>query len=371
MSLALKFSILIVGPLPPPHTGNSLPILKLINSWESQGFIIKAINVSSTSLSSGNLSLKKILFWFKIYFYLIFKKGSYDFIYLSIAESIYGNLRDLIFYALLGKSRSILIVHLFGGFNLKKIVQSQGLLGIINRYYLSSVLRIVVESEYQKSFFSLLVQRDKVQIVENFAEDELFIKREQIFHKFQNPPKLKIIFLSNLLYGKGHLELLDAFLSLNVNVRKKFELHFAGNLVHDPQNNFLVRVNNSNDIYFHGFLNGDKKRDLLFESHIFCMPTYYPFEGLPFSIIESYASGCVSILTQHSGIPFIFTDKFNGFQIQKQNIQSIVEVLETISIQVKDGYDFLIDKALFNYEQALKRNRLSQFIESFNSIIRK
>jgi hypothetical protein len=46
-------------------------------------------------------------------------------------------------------------------------------------------------------------------------------------------------------------------------------------------------------------------------------------------------------------------------------------VLEYISIQTEYGYEFLKEKALFNYEQALTRNRVSNFIYSFNKIIAK
>ena len=369
MGKACERKILVVGPLPPPQTGNSLPIQNLIKYWQSQGFNIKSINVNRSNLLSGYFSFKLFFFWIKIYIHLFFNKSSYEFIYLSIAGSPLGNLRDLIFYAILGKTRNVLIVHLFGGFSFKKIIQSNGIIGRLNRYYLGGVKRIVVESEYQKAFFSSLTQRDKIQVIENFAEDDLFTTKDKILQKFYEPSKIKIIFLSNLLYGKGHIELLNAFLLLKRDTRKKFELHFVGNLVHDPGKKFLNKIIGSNDIFFHGFLNGDKKRELLFNSHIFCLPTYYPYEGLPFSIIESYASGCVGIMTNHSGIQYIFSDKKNGFQIQKQDVQSIVEVLEYISIQTEYGYEFLKEKALFNYEQALTRNRVSCFLDTFNKIV--
>jgi glycosyltransferase involved in cell wall biosynthesis len=361
--------ILVVGPLPPPQTGNSLPIQILIKSWEKQGYKISSINLNRSGLLSGTFSFERLFLWLKIYFHVFFNKGKYHFIYLSLAESTFGNLRDLLFYAILGKKRNVLIVHLFGGYSFKKIIQSNGIIGRLNRYYLGGVLKIVVESEYQKTFFSSLSQSDKVQIIENFAEDDLFTTEGAILQKFHQVTKLRIIFLSNLLYGKGHLELLDAFLLLKNETREKFELHFVGNLVHDPEKNFLNKIVGTSDIFFHGFLNGDKKRDLLFNCHIFCLPTYYPYEGLPFSIIESYASGCVGIMTAHSGIPFIFEDKKNGFQIQKQDIYSIVEVLENIAIKAQNGHEFLKEKALFNYKQALKRNRASHFVDSFNNIL--
>jgi glycosyltransferase involved in cell wall biosynthesis len=361
--------ILVVGPLPPPHTGNSLPVQMLVDTWSKSGHEVHAISFSSTSLISGNFSFKKLFIWLRIYSHLLKNKKQYDYIYLSVAESTFGNFRDLLFYFLLGDKRSNVIIHLLGGNTFKNIVQSEGFIGKVNRYFLERILYIVVESEYQKSFFSSSQIQSKVKVVENFAEDSLFTSRELITQKFNSPDKIRILFLSNLLYGKGHLELLEAFISLPEIVRNKFELHFAGNLVYDPNADFLLRVGACKNVVFHGFINGEKKKELLASSHIFCLPTYYPFEGLPFSIIESYASGCVGVMTGHSGIPFIFSDQINGYMIEKNNIDSIIQNFIRISKEVDQGYEGLLKIALHNYNQALSRNRMSQFIISFDNML--
>ena len=100
------------------------------------------------------------------------------------------------------------------------------------------------------------------------------------------------------------------------------------------------------------------------------MPTYYPYEGQPISIIEAYAMGCVVISTNHSGIPYIFSDK-NGFIVEKNSISSLVDLFLTIL----DKQSIFENIAFYNRDLALEKFRTFIFQEKiintfikFNSI---
>ena len=60
---------------------------------------------------------------------------------------------------------------------------------------------------------------------------------------------------------------------------------------------------------------GEEKRNLLKQSHIFCLPTFHKFEGQPISILEAYASGCIVLTTANGGINEIFKNGTNGFLV--------------------------------------------------------
>ena len=79
--------------------------------------------------------------------------------------------------------------------------------------------------------------------------------------------------------------------------------------------------------YLGNFIDGERKKELYLSSHIFCLPTYYPYEGQPISILEAYATGCVVITTPHGGIPDIFVDQKNGFLVESNDIGSLKQVL--------------------------------------------
>ena len=78
-------------------------------------------------------------------------------------------------------------------------------------------------------------------------------------------------------------------------------------------------------------MQGKSKEELLAQAHVFCLPTYYSYEGQPISILEAYASGCAVLTTDHSGIFDIFTPGMNGWQVRPQSPESIVEVLVEIA----------------------------------------
>jgi glycosyltransferase involved in cell wall biosynthesis len=60
-----------------------------------------------------------------------------------------------------------------------------------------------------------------------------------------------------------------------------------------------------------GYLHGDEKLEIFFESDIFILPSYG--EGLPITILEAMAAGLPIIATSVGAIPEIIEDGKNGF----------------------------------------------------------
>jgi hypothetical protein len=58
------------------------------------------------------------------------------------------------------------------------------------------------------------VPLSKLHEVQNFANDEFFVTEDDINKKFSNHLPLRLIFLSNHLPGKEHIELLAALAQL-------------------------------------------------------------------------------------------------------------------------------------------------------------
>ena len=63
----------------------------------------------------------------------VFKnRNGNDIIYLSLAESFFGNLRDLFIYGICYKSRHKIFVHMLGGAGMKEILSGSGIQKKIN-----------------------------------------------------------------------------------------------------------------------------------------------------------------------------------------------------------------------------------------------
>ena len=94
------------------------------------------------------------------------------------------------------------------------------------------------------------------------------------------------------------------------------------------------------------------------------MPTSY-FEGQPVSILEAYASGCVVVTTEKSGITDVFTNKINGFSINENSPESIMLVLKKIIQNPKN----LLQIAKYNRELASTNFRMSAYNSKLKTIL--
>jgi glycosyltransferase involved in cell wall biosynthesis len=94
------------------------------------------------------------------------------------------------------------------------------------------------------------------------------------------------------------------------------------------------------------------------------LPTYYPYEGQPISILEAYATGCVVITTAHAGIPDVFKDRVNGFLVKKKNITDIIQSLEFCLSDRKK----LLDISYGNLNEASRLYRSKAYRQNIKEI---
>jgi glycosyltransferase involved in cell wall biosynthesis len=291
-----------------------------------------------------------------------------DVIYFTISESRAGNLKDVLVYALCHRQLGRMYVHLHGGAGLRNILLGpRGWIRRLNEFFLRRMGGVIVLGARHVDMFVPSVPRSRIHIVPNFAQEYLFVSAEAIAAKFSQPRPLRLLFLSNLIPGKGYLELLDSFLALPATERERFRLDFAGGFEsRDQQQTFLERIAPIPQIRYHGVVRGEQKRELLAGAHVFCLPTYYPYEGQPISILEAYAAGCAVVTTDHSGIFDIFTPGKNGYAVEKQSVADLVRVLGEL---LRDS-DALARMALNNFELAKRDFRPAMYCSNLLSVLR-
>ena len=360
-------NILIIAPIPPPHTGNSLPV-KMLYDYLIVNHNIKVINLNKSKHKAGISSIGRIFQILNVFYAVFVNRNKYNKIYLTVAESVAGNFRDLLIYFILRKRLNELYIHMFGGANMDNILSvKHPLLCYFNRKYLKRLAGVFVEGYKQKETFSRVIDKSKIHVVFNFAEDHLFINDSFLRDKFSELYPLRILFLSNMLFGKGHIELIEALSILPEDFKKMIRVDFAGKLI-DTEKLFLEKLEGCKDfVSYHGSVSGKSKQDLLQNAHVFCMPTYYPYEGQPFSIIESMANGCFVITTYHSGIVDIFEDNVNGYVVEKKSVSDLVSVL----IKVIQRKSELFTIAGYNFENAKKIYTVNTFCSKIGEIILK
>jgi glycosyltransferase involved in cell wall biosynthesis len=360
---------LLIGPLPPPVSGNALNTKTLYDELKSIS-PVDVINLSKKKHNSGVLSVDRVIDIINALQKLLKKGKVADIIYLIVAESFLGNIRDLIIYLFCRKRLNSLVIHMLGGAGMKDIISKRrGIRFWINKYFLSRLGAIIVEGKTQFDMFSEIADPEKIKIIPNFADDYLFLTEKEVSNNFNKVDPLRILFLSNMLYGKGHMELLEAYLKLDEKLKDKVVIDFAGKLVSKKEERiFLNKIRESKNINYHGPVSGLHKKNLYSKAHVFCLPTYYPFEGQPFCILEAYATGCVVITTNHSGIRNVFRDRMNGFEVEKRSVESLVSTLERVITERNSLRSIAIENLKSANEKYTKSRYLASIKRVFNSL---
>lgn len=359
--------ILFIAPYPPPHTGNSLPVKVLHDHLNNQKHDVEIINLSKKNNYSWMGYSIRIISIIKILLFINKVQKKYDIIYLTIGEGVFSNFRDLIIYFICRNRLNTMVIHMLGGANMVNIFSKRYWpIFILNKYFIKNLFNVIVEGGAQKFTFSRVIKPSRIQIIPNFSEDYLFVDKKKIENKYQNTKPLKILFLSNMLTGKGHIELAKAYKILPETYKFFVEIDFAGKLLSN-KNDFISLLNDETNLKYHGSVSGEKKRKLFSNAHIFCLPTYYRYEGQPFSIIEAYASGAVVITTDHSGIGQIFENTKNGFYVEKKSVSSIRNKI----VNILDNKDILIKIAIYNNRLANNQYKSSHYLSAMDKVFNK
>ncbi len=139
----------------------------------------------------------------------------------------------------------------------------------------------------------------------NYTEKEF---DSYIFTKqFKN---LNILYLSNMIKSKGYFEVLKLAES---NKEKNYHFHFAGGWQNsEDEQEFFEYIRHyklEEVVTFHGFINGQHKKELFESTSLFIFPTRYDNEAFPLSILEAFSYGLPVLSTDEASIPFIIDDK--------------------------------------------------------------
>lgn len=327
------------------------------------------VNLSKLGFVQGVESVGRVwqvvCYFYKIYF---FEKNS-KLIYFTASESVAGNLKDLIIYAICWKRLERMVIHLHGGAGMRILLSEKHyVMRTLNTFFLKRVGAVIVLGERLKSIYFGVVPPERLHAVPNFANDEFFVSPELIDKKFSQTQPLRVLFLSNLLPGKGHVELLAALSLLSIKDRARLQVDFAGGFESaEDENRFRQQVQSiqAMHIYVHGVVQGEHKRLLLEKAHLFCLPTYYPYEGQPISILEAYASGCAVVTTDHSGIFDTFTPGVNGLEVLPRDPESIAIALTKALSYPEICHEF----AKTNNLQANQKFRASTHLEALEKVI--
>lgn len=324
--------VLFIAPLPDPVTGQSLACRVFLDELE-QRHEVDVININKSSLKSGVMggTLGRVREVLAFVMQAWRRSRSAELIYFTVSESVAGNLKDLLIYAVCAGRLDRMAIHLHGGAGMKVLLRDHPLLAAANRFFWRRLGAVILLGARHLPLLEGLPpdwRARHAHLVPNFAQDYLFRSEDEIDAKFAAPGPLRLLYLSNLIPGKGHEELLGAYASLQPGERDQLQLDLAGAFESDAaRDDFLARARALPGMSYHGVVGGAAKAALLGQAHVFCLPTYYPYEGQPISILEAFASGCSVVTTDHSGIFDVFEPGACGLAVRPRSPESIAAAL--------------------------------------------
>lgn len=356
--------ILFIGPLPEPVTGHSLACKVFLDALRPD-HEVQVVNLSKDSFGEGVSSAGRVIEVFGVLRNVWRKKCGQDAIYLTISESLAGNIKDLCIYAICFGSLSKMFIHLHGG-SIKRLLWDQHrVLWRLNRIFLRRLGGAIISGRSHLEIFDGLIADAKVHIVPNFAEDYLFRSEHEIRAKFASTRPLRVLFISNFIEKKGFNELAEAYTRLSRPLQESIRIDFAGKFESKAaEQTFVEKIAGREHIRYHGLVNEAEKKRLFSEAHVFGLPTSF-LEGQPISILEAYAAGCVVLTTGQRGILDVFEPGVNGFEIKERSAPATAAALETVMANA----DGLCGIALRNRASAGERHRTSTYGAALRRVI--
>ncbi len=340
--------VLFLAPLPPPITGQALACKYLLDDLQ-RSEEVEVVNTMKGHYRQGFTSMGHAMRMLRLLFGLRGRAARADCIYMGMSQSIAGNCKDLAFWAVMGKHRSKLFMHLNGGGIRRTVYERSSILCRLNRRALRRMGGVIVLSKSLRSIFAGMIADERVHEVANYAEDELYLPEAEVRAKHAAAGPLRVLFLSNLFPDKGYPETLAAAEALHAHRPGEFSFEFAGGFLDEQEGEQVRRrIAAAGNAEYLGTISGEAKSAALARAHVLCLPSSYPYEGQPLCILEAYAAGCAVVTTDQGGIGDVFVDGKNGRQIRAGDPEQVRRALE----ELRAENDMLSRMGLHNREDA-------------------
>lgn len=332
----MPYSLIVVGPTPPPYHGVSVATDVIICGLRARGCKVFHVETKRPLAIGGRVRWAAISRDTSAILVLLRYLASHrpDIVYIPISQTRLGLLRDSLLIAMARVYGSRVVVHLHGSSFRGLYEQSSRLVRSIVQCALRTVSGSIVLGHATRSQFAGLVPGNAVYVVPNGVADPGVYRQNRtparVEDRKSGDPPLRVVYLSNLMKAKGYLDLLIAV----AECRRRgvpIEVRFAGDWVDDsrPMALHMVRSEHIEDrVDFLGVIIGADKWRLLADSDVLVLPSYD--EGQPISIIEALAVGLPVISTPVGCIGEMVHDGVNGYLISPGNPMILADRLQTL-----------------------------------------
>lgn len=306
--------ILFLGP---PYQNPKGGIAIVINAYSK---LCESFNFIATTNLGGFMSnlicfIKALIIY---HFYLLFR--NIHIVHIQGASYI-SFWRAAVFICIAKFFKKKIIYHIHGGGF--KCFSSQHKKSV--QFIFSKCDVIVVLSTKWKVYFEQEFQCKDVKIIPNIIE----YPREDHSNRENYP--IQFLFLGKICGQKGVFDLIDIIDENKDTFKGRMILIIGGNGETDRLIKIIKDKKLDEIIQFAGWVNGEKKIEVLNKSHVFILPSY--IEALPISILEAMSYNLPIISTRVGDIPDIVINNENGFLINPKDKDALKNAIsEMLSV---------------------------------------
>ena len=266
-------------------------------------------------------------------------------VYILISSGKLGFVRDILFIGLARIAGKRIVCHLKSGRYDAYNRQNNALVRRFVRWVIGMADVVIVLSPRFTSLFDFLDKSRTavVPILNGLPDDSLDCVYS---HVNSGSSATQILYLSNLMGTKGYWDLLNAAVILNkrtdmpdwnltlagATIPDGVEKHLTPDKIAANVTDFIANNGLQDVVRWNGPVGGDEKIAVLAESDILVLPSAYPGEGQPVSIIEGIASGLAVLATDYRAIPDMLESQVNGEYIVHGDPVGLAEILAGLII---------------------------------------
>lgn len=339
------FKLLFFGKVPPPNTGMTVITKTILDLMEESGKCeVKIISSSLGYLRSETLIgsliyyLRQVLNIFSSISSLKreLRSQEYHVIYFAASSTLLGNITDQI-VGKIGKKMDLRVVaHLHNG-NYQDNFTKFRLFGGGSKV-VQYVDTFIFGSEGLYAPCKNFIPRDKMTIIPNPIDHNLRCTENELASKWQRQENIpiRVFYLANFIEEKGYLLLKKAVERIyQPKLEERLQVCFAGLwLSEQSKKDFLSSIEQSSAkkcfVHIGPITDRARVKEELISADILCLPSFYPVEAQPVSIIEAMNAGNAILSTFHASIPEVVMNGEDGVLVEKRNELALAEGLQSM-----------------------------------------
>ncbi len=332
---ARKLRLMIVGPLPPPIGGVETFTQAILESDAFAPFELAHCDTTKkrAKATQGRFDPLNFAWAFVHAMRLLRDIGRFhpDVVYVPVAGTLSGVLRDLLLAALAKRSGAVVVAHPHDG-EVHDVLAKGGLLGRCVRAGLGQFDAMLVLGETWRTMFADYGVECPISICPSTARREFFERGAAYVRPPRNGPPVRLLFVGQVGRRKGVYELVRAVAKLRddgVPVR----LTLVGPSEHAGQVESVQALRDelglADAVCLTGALTGDALYAQFREHDVFVLPSHT--EGLPVVLFEAGAFSLPVVTTPVGSIPSLVEDGRNGLLVPPGDVDALAGALRRMA----------------------------------------